>query len=83
MLQADRDLRDAIDKLNLLRPDWAVEEKIVFPDEFSRQMHLLGLDKKNQWPWWRILLMSTGGLLILLAIASKVKNYLSRRRTCK
>ena len=77
--KAHQDVREAIAKLNTLRPNWIAEENIEFPDERSRVMYELGLSDGPRWPWGRILLMSTGGLLILLAIVSKTKNHFSQR----
>jgi len=83
--KAGRDVRDTMAKLDLLRPNWAAEENIEFPDEISRTIHQLGLNDGVQfrWTWWRLLFLSLGILIILLIVIDKIKKYLTRERASK
>jgi hypothetical protein len=72
--KAKQEVSAAITKLNNLRPNWAIEEKIEFPDKFSLKMHELGLDvAKPYWTWLRILLLSSLPLVILFVIILKIR----------
>jgi hypothetical protein len=78
---AKQKVADAITKLNNLRPNWAIEEKIEFPDKFSWKMHQLGLDvEKPYWTWQRIIVLSSLLLVILLVIVFKIRNRLKKNK---
>jgi hypothetical protein len=66
---AKKKVSDCVHKLNNLRPDWAIEEKIEFPDETSWKIHQLGLDKKPQSKnWVRVACVAFGIILIILSV---------------
>jgi hypothetical protein len=77
---AEKKVSNCIDKLNNLRPNWAIEEKIVFPDKFSWKMHQLGLDvEKPYWTWQRILALSLLFLFILWVMIMKIKKWFEKK----
>jgi hypothetical protein len=69
IIDAEKKVSDCIDKLNNLRSNWAIEEKIEFPDKISWKMHQLGLDEKPQSKSWvRVACVVFGIVLIILFI---------------
>jgi hypothetical protein len=77
--RAKHAVHEAIQKLNSLRPNWAYEEKIEFPDHASRMIHEYGLDKEKEWTWLRIILLSSSVVIIFLGIVITVKKHFSKR----
>jgi 5'-deoxynucleotidase YfbR-like HD superfamily hydrolase len=77
---AEKRVKECVHRLNNLRPEWAIEEKIEFPDKFSWKMHQLGLDvEKPYWTWQRILLMSLLFLFILWGVKMKIKKWFEKK----
>jgi hypothetical protein len=80
--KSKQNVSEAIDKLNLLRPNWATEENIEFPDEVTKFLQQNKVNKVNEdvrWTWLRIIFISIGVIIVLLSIAFKTKEYLKRR----
>jgi hypothetical protein len=66
---AEKRVKECVHRLNNLRPEWTIEEKIEFPDKFSWKMHQLGLDEKPQsMSWVRITCIASGIILIILTV---------------
>jgi hypothetical protein len=75
---SEKKVSTCIDKLNKLRPNWAVEEKIVFPDKLSWDMHRLGLDEKPSMNWKRIAAIVS--LIVLIVIAIVANRFFAKRK---